>query len=269
MPEGDTIYRAAAAVRKAIEGHRVVAFESPRKLALEQAGADLVGQKVARVEARGKYLVVHFEDGRRLETHLKMTGRWRTLAVGRAWPRSGRVVAVIATDGGVAVCSGAPYCELRRRPSALLRRLGPDLLDPGADLEEARERIRRTPDASIAVALMHQANVAGVGNVYKSEILFVENVSPYTPCGELDDPQLRSILSTARRLMTRNRLKPSRGTRRRDGPHALWVYGRFGEPCYTCGTAVDRCHQGDPPRSSYFCPECQPRNPGLSPNAIS
>ncbi|HJL16273.1 MAG TPA: DNA-formamidopyrimidine glycosylase family protein [Sandaracinaceae bacterium LLY-WYZ-13_1] len=258
MPEGDTIHRAARTLEKAIGGRRVTAWRS-NDPALDRVD-DLVGRTVAAVEARGKNLLVRFDDGRTLHTHQRMEGSWHVYRPGEAWRKPARgAVAVIETDAWVAVCFHAPVCDLLapgRVPRAV-RRLGPDLLAPRADLDEALRRMRAHPTMPVGVAVMRQHLVAGIGNVYKSETLFLERASPFTPVAELSDEALRGILRRARRLMKQNLRGFPRTTRRRFGRERLWVYGRAGERCYTCGEAIRMRRQGDDGRSTYFCPRCQ------------
>lgn len=258
MPEGDTIHRAASTLRRAIAGQLVTGWRSARP---ELARVDdLIGRRVEAVEARGKHLLVRFDDGRTLHTHMRMDGSWHIYRPGETWQRSERVaVAVIETDPWVAVCFSAPICDLlgpgeRSEP---LRRLGPDLLDPEVDLGEALARLRARPELPVGEALMRQHLVAGIGNVLKSEVLFLRRVSPFARVGALSDEVLRELLEEAQRLMKESVRGGSRITRRRFGSSRVWVYGRSGKPCFTCGARVCMRRQGEDGRSTYFCPACQ------------
>lgn len=258
MPEGDTIYRAARTLRKAIGGKPVRAFRS----ALPQlADAALVGTTVEAVEARGKNLLVRFDDGHTLHTHMMMVGSWHVYRVGEPWQRGAdRAFAVIETDDWLAVCFDAPICKLLRpgERSPQLDALGPDLLDPGADLDEALRRLRQNDELPLGVAIMQQHVVAGVGNVYKSEVLFLRRLDPFAPVSSVSDEALRDALLLARKLMKQNvGHARMRTTRRRFGSSRLWVYGRKNEPCFECGTPLDMRRQGEQGRSTYFCPRCQ------------
>jgi endonuclease-8 len=266
MPEGDTIHRTAATLRRAVGGARVTEWRS-RDPALA-AVDDLVGRTVEAVEARGKHLLVRFDDGRTLHTHMRMEGSWHVYRTGEAWRKPARrAVAVVATAAWVAVCFDAPVCELLPpgQLPAPVRRLGPDLLDPEPDLDEAIRRMRAHPELAVGEAVMRQDLVAGIGNVYKSETLFLVRVSPFAKVRALSDETLRAILARARRLMKRNLRGFPRTTRRRFGGERLWVYGRSGERCFECGGAIRMRRQGTAGRSTYFCPGCQHvRNfPGL------
>ena len=257
MPEGDTIHRTARTLALAIEGRSVTGWRSVLP-ALESA--DLSGTTVATVEARGKHLLVVFDDGRTLHTHMMMSGSWHIYRPGEAWQKSpGRAHAVIETDEWVAVCFDAPICELvpAGRTPELVARLGPDLLDPEADLEEAIRRLRAHEHLPLGEAVMRQHLVSGIGNVYKSETLFLRREDPFAPVSKLDDARLRGILEEAQRLLRLNLRRRHRRTNHRLGRERLWVYGRSGKPCLECGGSVRMTRQGDQGRSTYFCPACQ------------
>lgn len=266
VPEGDTIHRSANRLRSALAGRTVTAFESPRRPALE-AGADLEGRRIDAVEARGKYLLVRFDDGRTLETHMKMNGSWHLYRPDERWRGAmSDAVAVVRTDAFVAVCFRAPVCRLVRGLSAEVRRLGPDLLDPEADLEDAVRRLGSQIDLPLGVAVMRQDLVAGIGNVYKSEVLFEQRLNPFQPAHRVAPDRLLDVLKTARRHLRRNLRTRFRGTRRVQGPSRLWVYERRGEPCFECGRVIEMRRQGpEMGRSTYFCPSCQ----GVEPGAFS
>ncbi|MBX3274973.1 MAG: Fpg/Nei family DNA glycosylase [Sandaracinaceae bacterium] len=256
MPEGDTIRRTADVLRRAIGGARVRAFSSARP---ELAGAALAGATVEAIEPRGKHLLVRFDDGRALHTHLGMHGSWHVYRPGERWRLPAhRAHAVIETDTWIAVCFDPPTCALVRagRTPTGVARLGPDLSDAAPDLDEAVRRLRAEPTLALGVAVMRQDLVSGIGNVYKSEVLFVRRLDPFAPIASADDAALRALLEEARRLLRRNVGRPRRTAPRRLGaPH--WVYGRAGEPCFACGAPIARAAQGQPPRSTYFCPACQ------------
>lgn len=258
MPEGDTIHRAARTLEKAIGGRTVTRAWSAEEE--HRAIEALTGATVARVEARGKHLLVRFADGRTLHTHMRMDGSWHIYRPGEQWMRSERgAVAVLETDTWIAVCFDAPLVELAAAgvEPELVRKLGPDLLDPSADLDEAVARLRRWSELPIGEAIMRQSLVAGIGNVYKSETLFLVHVDPFAQVGALGDDVIRAILVEARRLMKQSLAGNTRVTRRRFGGSRLWVYGRSGKPCFECGTPIRMRRQGDAGRSTYFCPRCQ------------
>ncbi len=263
MPEGDTIFRTARTLSRVLAGHALTRFVATR---LVERGP-VPGTRVTEVEARGKHLLVHFDDGTSLHTHMLMTGSWHVYRSGEPWRRSRRsAVVVLETDDDmVAVCFAAPVVELltsaraaRRPPAAGLDELGPDLCRPGADLDQAVARLGRLPgDTELGVALMTQRVACGVGNVFKSEICFVARRDPSTPVAELDDAERRSILAIAARLLRVNLDTASRTTV--DG--GLAVYGRAGRRCRRCGTVIRRRLQGAPARVTYWCPSCQPPMP--------
>jgi endonuclease VIII len=262
VPEGDTIWRAARALHAALAGKTVLAFASSLPVATAAARRlGLVGRTIEAVEARGKHLLFRFSGGPVLHAHQGMRGVWRLQqrTAAARWPRSAR--AVIETADVVAVCSLAPVVELLSAAQVAahpaLSRLGPDLLGPGFDADAARRRLRARGDLEIGEVLLDQTALAGIGNVYKSEVLFLCGVSPFTPVRELDDATLDRLVARAKELMRRN-TGPS-GQRRVPGlaPGRLWVYRRSGQPCLRCGTRVQRAVQGEQARSTYFCPACQ------------
>jgi endonuclease-8 len=266
MPEGDTIWRAARALEAALAGRTVTRVAS-RDLRLAAVAEQLaiVGRTVAGVESRGKHLLVLFEGGAALHTHLGMHGRW---SVGAPPPPGGASVSVVLEAGGVAaVCRGAAVAELlsarglARQPA--LARLGPDVLAGGFDAASVRARLRACGGRTIGEALVDQAVLAGIGNVYKSEVLFICRVSPFDPVSALGDDVLDRLLGAARRLMQRNLGPGARRTTSALAPVALHVYRRGGRPCRACGTPVVRVVQGLHARSTYFCPRCQPRAAAL------
>jgi endonuclease VIII len=251
MPEGDTIHRTARTLAKAI-GQRTVT-----RCTLAD---DLAGHIVSAVEARGKNLLVRFDDGRTLHTHMMMEGSWHIYRPGEPWRRASfAAVAVVETDVWVAVCFDAPIAELLPAgvEPELVRRLGPDLLDAGADLDEAIARLRTFDELAIGDALLHQHLVAGIGNVFKSEALFRTRTDPFLHVGDLNDGALLALLEEARAMMQQSLALGVRATRRRFGGSRLWVYGRSGKPCFVCATPIRMRRQGEHARSTYFCPCCQ------------
>lgn len=277
MPEGDTLRRTAQGLRPFLVGRRVLAASA------RQPGprADrLVGSTVIDVEAVGKNLIITFDpefDGRRLalRTHLGLHGSWHRYAPGERWKRPpSRARIAIEVDGATAVCFDAPTIELLdERALGLESRLGglgPDLLDDdfeasddgdgiGEAVRRLRDPTRRT--TSIAAALLDQRALAGIGNVYKNEVLFIERVNPFDAVGALSDDALRRLVGTAHRLLAEN---VGRALRRTTGTDAaahgdpFWVYGRAGRPCRRCGTLLAQERHGDPPRRTIWCPGCQP-----------
>lgn len=261
MPEGDTIFRAAATMRKALAGRTLTGVGgSVRELAA--AAPPLAGLRIEDVRAAGKHLLVRFDDGRTLRTHMRMTGSWHLYRPGERWQKPERGARVVLeTAERVAVCFHAPEVELLApggESRSAVGRLGPDLLAPGTSPEDVARRWRSGPDAPIGVAVMRQNLAAGIGNVYKSETLFLCGVDPFRRVAELSDAALVEVAHTARRLMLRN-LGGSgpRTTRPAGGRGRLWVYGRSGEPCHRCGTTIRMRRQGEDGRSTYFCARCQ------------
>lgn len=262
MPEGDTIHRIARALRAELPGRVIDRIE------LHDAGpvAELAGRAVTGVEAVGKHLLVHIEGGWSLRVHLGMKGRWRKLHARERRPAHATVVLIV---GDVAyVCSRAYRAELARtsvlRQHPRLARLGPDLLEdpPRIDDAVARASLLAHGGREIADLLLDQRVASGIGNVYKSEVLFARKIHPSTPVRALDRAALHALFTEAARLMrlnlaTRRRTAVPVRRRARPGSVRLYVYGRAGEPCLDCGARIERIVQGDMARSTYYCPGCQ------------
>ena len=258
MPEGDTIHRAARRLRAALVDHPLREVHSPIPAV---ADAALVGQTIVRVEARGKNLLMHFSDGRALYTHMKMTGSWHVYRERDPWRKPPRWAKVILhTDSLMAVCFNAPVVQLlspvglKRHP--VLAALGPDLLDPGFRFEDVARRLKPFARVPIGEVLLRQQIACGIGNVYKSETLFLCEQDPFLPLERIEPGRVAEIYARARTLMTQNMGGGMRDTRRREGGR-YWVYGRAGELCRKCGTRVQMRRQGDSGRSTYFCRSCQ------------
>jgi endonuclease-8 len=269
VPEGDTLHRTAAGLRPYLIGRKVTAARTGGPGAVPQVGR-IVGSEITAVEALGKNLLIRFDNGLELRTHLRMNGSWHRYRPGERWRRpAARARLVIEVPGAVAVCFDAPVVELlEQRAEALhpaLGRLGPDLLADDFDGAEALRRLRDPSRASVTVAeaLLDQRALAGIGNVYKNELLWIERVSPFARMADVDDETLGRLVASARRLLLAN-AGPTHGHERvttggdpaAGGP--LYVYGRTGRPCRRCGTPISRASQGtDLPRTTYWCPRCQ------------
>jgi endonuclease-8 len=259
MPEGDTIFRTASTLQKVLGGQRLVTCES---LVLAVTRAEFAGHVVAKVEARGKNVLIGFDDGRVLHTHMRMNGSWHVYRLGERWlKRTEAARVVLTTDDMVAVCFSAPVVRviaagaLERAPD--IQGLGPDLLAPTFDLTRARQNLRSDPTREIGDALMQQRLVAGIGNVYKSETLFTCRVDPFSKVSTVDDDTLDRLLLEARMLLQRNVHGGPRGTRVALTGSRHWVYMRAREACFVCRGPVSVRKQGAPPRSTYFCARCQ------------
>lgn len=275
MPEGDTIHRAARTLHLALAGKVVVRFETAvAHLARVDQDAPIAGRTVEEVRAAGKHLLFLLSGGLVLRTHLRMSGSWHLYRPGERWRRPRASMRIVLDVGELlAVAFDVPVAEwiraadLPRRRE--LARLGPDLLAGTFDAEEAARRLRAHPQAEVGEALLDQSVVAGAGNVFKSEILFVAGVHPFRRVATLTDDEVREVLRVARRLLVMNappaapgRASTWHGGRRTTGSadpsRALWVYGRGGEPCRRCATPVVFARQGPHARVTYLCPRCQP-----------
>jgi endonuclease-8 len=273
MPEGDTILRAARTLHRALAGRPVVRFESVLP-ALTRIHADtpLTGRTVEAVTARGKHLLIAFSGGLVLRTHMRMNGSWHVYRPGERWQRPRRDMRlVVATPEYEVVAFAVPVAEFLRdgdlRRQEDLRRMGPDLLSDGFDRAEARRRMREQGTLTVGDALLDQRIVAGAGNVYRSEVLFLCGIHPQTKVDAVGDAALDEVLATAQRLMRANVIDPRstivtyrgfrRTTRRANPAERLWVYGRARKPCRKCGTPIRVERIGPHARLTYYCPRCQ------------
>jgi endonuclease VIII len=264
VPEGDTILRAARTLNRALAGRRVAAARAPM---LPSAGETLAGRTVSGVSARGKNLLVHFDDGSALRTHMRMTGSWHLYRPGERWRKPGaHARIVLETDAWVAVCFAAPVVELLAPGGAerheALTSLGPDILGEEFDYDAAVRRLQGLGDTPLGEAVLAQCAVAGIGNIYKSETLFLMREDPFAPVGAVDERRLKRVLARARELMRAALGSTPRATRptmlrSRDPGVRTWVYRREGRPCRRCGTEIRMRRQGVDRRSTYWCPKCQ------------
>jgi endonuclease-8 len=266
MPEGDTVFRAARTLDAALGGSvlRRSDFRVPA-----HATADLSGQTVEGVVSRGKHLLLRTDAGWTLHTHLKMEGLWHVARSREGRPPSRRlpmgtaphdVRVVLETDRALALGIRLGIVELLRTADeeAALGHLGPDLLGPDWDLGEALRRLRTDPGRPIGEALLDQRNLAGIGNLYKNESLFLSGEHPWTAVWEVAN--LERMVERARqmlRLNTAHAEQSTTGDTRKQGRH--WVFERPGKPCRRCGTRIEVAKQGEAmPRLTYWCPHCQP-----------
>jgi len=265
VPEGDTIHAAAQRLRMAFGTDLLVAFEGPRVRGPQPAPGSPM-----RVTARGKHLLVGFDGGVTLHTHLGMDGWWRVEQTpGRAVPRGGPpgqgLIARLSTERASAIVGGTPTVELlsdadlRRHP--VLRMLGPDLCDEAIDLDEIERRLDLLdPETPIGVVLLDQRPASGIGNVYRSEVLWAEGVAPRARLGEVGQQELRGLYTTAHRL-----LRANIGRRRRTIPSGLAAYERTGRACPRCRTAIKAERLGEQARTVWWCPACQRTSELVSP----
>ncbi len=275
MPEGDTIFRSARALNRALAGKRVTGFETAlAPLASVDDNTPVVGRMVEKVEARGKWLLVYFSEDLILVTHMLMSGSWHIYKAGERWrrPRSS-MRAVIRTADYEAIAFDVPVAKFHTartlERNSMIPKLGPDLLGSSFSEDEAAARILARPEEEIAVVLLNQQVMAGNGNVYKSEVCFLCQVHPFRLVSSLRADEISCLIHQSRKLLALNVADGVRdgiitysGARRTTGNSdpgsRLWVYGRQGQPCRRCGTAILSRKQGTQARSTYWCPECQP-----------
>ena len=266
MPEGDTIFRTATVLRRALLGGVIRrASAQPGPGMARVPGLDgLVGRRVESVEARGKHLLIEFSEGAWLRTHMRMKGSWHRYRPGEPWRLPiARASCVLETDAAVAVCFDAPQVELLTSAElerhAGLRALGPDLLAPTPDTAEAVRRLRLRGSVALGEALLDQQAMAGIGNVIKSEACFMEKLDPWAAVSTFTDEELAAVVTRAASLLAANVGGGRRVTTgdRRPG-NSLWVYKRSGRPCRRCGAPIRARRQGTQARTTYWCPGCQP-----------
>ncbi|MFF4535919.1 Fpg/Nei family DNA glycosylase [Streptomyces aureus] len=259
MPEGDTVWQAAKRLHVALAGKVLIRSDLrvPRF-----ATADLTGRGVLDVTARGKHLLTRIEGGLTLHSHLRMDGSWKVYEPGRRWSGgpAHQIRAILGTQDRTAVGYRLPVLELLRTAdeARAVGHLGPDLLGPDWDPSRALENLLGDPDRALGEALLDQRNLAGIGNVYKSELCFLLGVTPWLPVGALPADRAASLPVLAKRLLEYNRDRPVRVTTGLREQH-LFVYGRTPRPCLRCGTPVRVANQGDGSRErpTYWCPRCQ------------
>ncbi|HEV2087476.1 MAG TPA: DNA-formamidopyrimidine glycosylase family protein [Cryptosporangiaceae bacterium] len=291
MPEGDVVWRAARRLSDVLTRRCLLTADlrHPR-----WATVDLAGRTVTSVVAHGKHLLVRTTptgegpndstpthegpdstaptgDGRglTLHSHLRMDGGWWVYGPGERWRGPEHEIRVVLGTG-TATAVGYRLHDLAVVPTSeehqLVGHLGPDLLGPDWDLDEAVRRLRVQPERPIGTALLDQRNLAGIGNLYRAEVLFLRGVSPWTPTGAV--PDLPGLVSLAKRLLTANRDRTQQsttGSLRRG--EQQWVYLRTGQPCRRCGAPVraGRLGEGvdgvDAERTVYWCVRCQPEGP--------
>jgi endonuclease-8 len=269
VPEGDTVWLAARRMNAALAGASLRRGE----LRVPQlAAVDLAGTGVREVVPRGKHLLIRLDDDRTLRTHFRMDGSWHLYRPGARW-RGGPaydIRAVLATEAWE--CVGYRLHDMALVATAdedtLVGHLGPDVLGPDWDLDEALRRLRAHPDEQIGVALLDQRNLAGIGNLYKVESLFLCGVHPWARVADVAD--LPALVERARTLMLANREHPEQsttGSLRRGEDH--WVAGRRGKPCRRCGTTILLGEQGadTQERVTWWCPRCQAASSPIDPAA--
>lgn len=259
MPEGDSYTHAAGRITPFLAGRRVAAVEGSAP-SVRRHSADLLDMVVGSVRTRGKNLLIDFESGLSARVHLGMAGRIRTAPPGRSIGADrGAVRLALTTDRGTVWVLGAPTVEIERRwvIDQSLEHLGPDLLATEFDMERFTTLAGRyPPESTLSDFLLDQRVMAGVGNEYKCEVLFLERLDPRRSVGSIDADALCRMAERARLLLQANSDRLVRSTTGRpDG--SKWVYGRAGQPCRRCRTAVVEDWVGEPSRITYWCPSCQ------------
>lgn len=275
MPEGDTIFRAARTLHRALAGQVVIRFETQLPhLQRIHDDTPLTGRTLEEVSAHGKWMTMRFSGDLILLTHMLMSGSWHIYRPGEKWQRSRYDMRiVIATQHFEAVAFKVPVAEFHTAASLSQRdgfaQLGPDILSRTFDEQHAKSNLEGQPSLEVGEALLRQHVMAGMGNVYKSEVCFACRVNPFARVQTLTDDQVNCLITTARKFLSANVTDTAgdgivtytgfrRTTRRTDPAERLWVYGRRGSPCRRCGTLIESRKQGRDARITFWCPTCQP-----------
>jgi endonuclease-8 len=276
MPEGDTIFRSARALGRALAGKPITDFRSTYPLLTRfHDDTPLIGQTVVEVESRGKWLLIEFSCGATLATHMLMSGSWHIYRPGERWQRPRDHMRIfLANSEYVAVGFSVPVAKMLRAeeleralriPSTSI-----DVLSEDFDGSEVMRRMAKHAGEEIGDVLLHQGVIAGVGNVFKSEICFVTETNPFCKVADLDAERISLIVATSRRLVKANVLEDSgdvivtyggrkrRTTHEADPSASLWVYGRSGDACRRCGERIRKRMQGPDVRVTFWCQHCQP-----------
>lgn len=280
MPEGDTIFRTARALTRALVGRTITGFRSNYPLLTRfHDDTPITGQTVDRVESRGKWVLIYFSGGGILVTHMLMSGSWHIYRPGDRWQQPGRNMRIVLENS---VCQAVgfrvPVAQMHTASSLARDRRIPnpatDVLNPGFDAEGVKQRLRACAHEEIGDVLLHQEVLAGVGNVFKSEVCFVTGVNPFCKVADLRSDEIDALVRASQNLIAANVLEDSgdtivtyRGQHRRtahtsDPTASLWVYSRNSEPCRRCGERIRRRIQGPDARVTFWCPRCQPMPDG-------
>jgi endonuclease VIII len=257
MPEGDTVYRSATNLNSALAG-RVLTRCDIRVPAF--ATVDFTGETVDEVVSRGKHLLMRVGEFT-IHSHLKMEGSWHIYRHGSKWFRpEWQARAILATSELVTVGFQLGVLDIvpRGAESEVVGYLGPDLLGPDWDAQQAVTNLTRDPAREVGRALLDQRNLAGLGNVYRAELCFLRGVLPTRAMGEVDHPE--KLVELAKRLIEANKDRAERTTTGNLRGDRLWVYGRTGKPCLRCGTRIEHGELGDTAlqlRDTWWCPRCQ------------
>jgi endonuclease-8 len=262
VPEGDTIYRAAAALRTALVGQKLVRFDAPRLV----GPAPVAGRTIETVRSHGKHLEIIFDDGIVLHSHMRMTGSWHLYHPGERWRRPHRQMrAIIDTADWQAVCFNAPVLETYRVPDRRrhpgMGNLGPDLCSTSTDLRRCVDLVLSYPDPeeTVAEVMLDQRVMCGIGNVYRSEVLWACELSPWEPVGTLSEARVEMLVNTAARLLRANLQYTERITTA-NVKGGLAVYGRTMQMCVRCHGTIESTRHGEFARVVYWCPGCQRRH---------
>jgi len=280
VPEGDTIFRSARALGRALGGRVITGFRSTYPMLTRyHDDTPLTGQTVEQVESRGKWLLMQFSGGATLATHMLMSGSWHIYRPGERWQKPRSTARIVIENAEYhAIGFNVPVAEMHTADTLARDRRFPksknDLLCGEFNAEANLERILQHPGEEIGDVLLNQRVMAGVGNVFKSEACFVAGIHPFAKIGMLTRAELQRVVRVAHRQLGANVLEDSddtivtwrgagrRTTHRSDPTESLWVYGRNGEPCRKCGAPIRRRIQGFDSRVTFWCPQCQPMPDG-------
>ena len=280
MPEGDTIFRTARALGRALVGRPITGFRSNYPLITRfHDDTPLTGQQVDHVESRGKWVLIYFSGGGILVTHMLMSGSWHIYRPGESWQQPGRNMRIVLENSACqAVGFRVPVAHMHTASSLARDRRIPnpasDVLNPTFDPEAVKQRLLACAREEIGDVLLHQEVLAGVGNVFKSEVCFVCRVNPFCKVADLRAEDVDALIQMSQKLIAANVIEDSgdtmvtyRGQQRRtahtsDPSASLWVYGRNTDSCRRCRERIRRRLQGPDARVTFWCPVCQPMPDG-------
>ncbi len=280
MPEGDTIFRTARALGRALVGRPITGFRSNYPLITRfHDDTPLTGQQVDHVESRGKWVLIYFSGGGILVTHMLMSGSWHIYRPGESWQQPGRNMRIVLENSACqAVGFRVPVAHMHTASSLARDRRIPnpasDVLNPTFNPEAVKKRLLACAREESGDVLLHQEVLAGVGNVFKSEVCFVCRVNPFCKVADLRADEVDALIHMSQKLIAANVLEDSgdtvvtyRGQQRRtahtsDPSASLWVYGRNNDSCRRCRERIRRRLQGPDARVTFWCPVCQPMPDG-------
>ncbi len=259
MAEGPAVVRWARALRHLI-GEPLLEVLVPRRW--RDRAADLLGAHLLAVETRGKHLLLHLSTGHVIHAHAMQYGSWQIGEPGMEYRKPARFIRLrLGTAVHHAVYYNGPVMEILT-PEELsahpaLNALGPDIMRDDFDPREVARRLRDASDRAIGDAILDQRIVAGIGNIFKSEGLFLAQIHPQCPAGNVSRAEQDRLWTALLPLMQASADQFGPTVTRAINGDRHWVYRRRGRPCFICGSPIAMIRQGELSRATYYCPACQ------------